>query len=541
MRMNRKNGGAAVAVGAVLVAGGVTAALVATGTVGFGRASAAPAAAPTVGFSPDPKLGASPALQTGQAFLADWQRGDLSAAASLTDAPGPALAALTAYRKNLELSGLTLLPNNVGASGWLTFSVAAQVGAPTSTWSYTSGLAAYQGTSDGVPRWFVKWNPDLLFTGLKAGQHLALGTTPATTSEVDDSAGHPITAANAPSLANIVGGIERDASAARGGTPGQNVRIENAAGAVVATVAAVSEPVAAGAVRTTIDLRVQAAAQNAANRAPNSSVVVVQPSTGDILAVANNPSTGVDTAMIGALAPGSTFKPISTTTLLDRGLLTNLDQRVQCPRVLEADGVALHNSEDEEGMDNSFLQDFAQSCNNAFSSYYQQVTATQIAQTAQKYYGFNEPWDIGLDQPTTYGAVPDAASDSVAEELVGQDKISTSPLAMASVAATISTGRFKQPILIPGARQITATSLPAAVDADLHTLMHAVVTQGTLAGVIDESGAYAKTGTAEVGTSNNSWTIAFKGDYAVCSLAVGGGFGAAVAGPEANAVLRAIG
>ena len=538
MRMNRKSGGA-VAVGAVLV-GGVAVTLVATGTVDSGRAAAAPAAAPTVGFSPDPGLGGSPALQTGQAFLADWQRGDLRAAASLTDAPGAALTALTAYRTDLRLSGLTLLPNNVGGSGWLTFSVTAQVGSPASTWAYTSGLAAYQGSSEGVPRWFVKWSPDLPFTSLKAGQHLALGTTPATASEVEDSAGRPITAANAPSLANLVAGVERDASAAHGGTPGQDVRIENAAGGLVATVAAVSKPVGAGAVRTTIDLNVQAAAQSAADRAPNSSVVVVQPSTGDILAVANNPSTGVDTAMIGALAPGSTFKPISTTLLLDRGLLTNLGQRVQCPRVLEADGIALHNSEDEEGMDNSFLQDFAQSCNNAFSSYYHQVTTAQVAQTAQKYYGFNEPWDIGLDQPTTYGSVPDAAGDSVAEELVGQDKISTSPLAMASVAATIATGTFRQPILIPGARQATATPLPATVEADLRTLMRAVVTQGTLAGVVDESGAYAKTGTAEVGTSNNSWTIAFKGDYAICALAVGGGFGAAVAGPEANAVLRAV-
>jgi cell division protein FtsI/penicillin-binding protein 2 len=309
---------------------------------------------------------------------------------------------------------------------------------------------------------------------------------------------------------------------------------------VAATVATVSKPVSAGALRTTINLSVQAAAQAAADRAPNSSVVVIQPSTGDILAVANNPPTGVDTAMIGALAPGSTFKPITTTLLLDQGLLTDLDARVQCPRVLEADGVALHNSEDEEGMDNSFLEDFAESCNNAFSGYYQKVATAQVAHTAAKYYGFNEPWDVGLSQPTTYGEVPDAASDSVAEELVGQDRITTSPLAMASVAATIDTGTFKQPILIPGTKQLTATPLPSATEKDLRTLLHAVVTQGTLAGVIEDTDAYAKTGTAEVGTDNNSWTIAFKGDYAICALAVDGGFGAAVAGPEANSVLNAV-
>lgn len=507
-----------------------------------------PAASPTVGFSPNPTLGASGALQTGEAFLTAWQRGDLHAAANLTDRPATALAALQDYRTTLHLSGLTLLPNPTGASGWLTYSVTAQVGSPASPWSYTSGLAAYQGTANGVPRWFVKWTPSILFTSLKPGQHLALGSLPSTAGAVDDASGHAITPANAPSLTSLVQGLEQgsgDAAAAAvgdvsGGRSGTTVQIQNSStGSVLATVATVAKPVAGSAIRTTIDLSAEAAAQAAADRAPNSSVAVVQPSTGDILAYANNPPTGVDTAMIGALAPGSTFKVVSSTLLLNSGLVTGLDQQVQCPRVLEADGIALHNSEDEAGMDNSFLQDFAQSCNNAFSSFYQKVTTAQVAKTAQTYFGLNEPWDIGLHQPTTYAKVPDVAADSVAEEMVGQDQITASPLAMASVAATVATGGFEQPILIPGAPQVRATPLPAATLTDLRTLMHAVVTQGTLAGVItDPSGAYGKTGTAEIGTNNNSWTIAYKGDYAVCALAVDGGFGAAVAGPEVNGVLQ---
>jgi cell division protein FtsI/penicillin-binding protein 2 len=312
----------------------------------------------------------------------------------------------------------------------------------------------------------------------------------------------------------------------------------SSSGAALATVATVAEPVAGGPVRTTIDLSAQAAAQQAANRAPNSSVAIVQPSTGDILAIANNPPGGIDTAMIGALAPGSTFKAVSTTLLLDDGLVDDLGRQVPCPRVLEADGVALHNSEDEAGMDNSFLQDFAQSCNNAFSGFYRQVTTAEVARTAQTYFGFDEPWDIGLHEPTTYAKVPQGSTDSVAEEMVGQDRITASPLAMASVAATVATGAFEQPILIPGTAQRKATPLPAATRDKLRTLMHTVVTQGTLAGVIGDAGeTYGKTGTAEVGADNNSWTIAYRGDLAVCALAVHGGFGAAVAGPEVDTVL----
>jgi hypothetical protein len=53
-------GGTAFGVAAV---GGVVAGLLATGTVGFGRAVADPV--PTVGFSPNAALGSSAAQQTG--------------------------------------------------------------------------------------------------------------------------------------------------------------------------------------------------------------------------------------------------------------------------------------------------------------------------------------------------------------------------------------------------------------------------------------------------------------------------------------------
>ncbi|HEY3871574.1 MAG TPA: penicillin-binding transpeptidase domain-containing protein [Actinocrinis sp.] len=532
----------------LLISGGVAAAIVAvaavlalTGAVTLPGLAAKPV--PTVGFSPNSAAAGSPADQTGNAFLNDWMAGNVKAASNITDNPAAALTALTTYKKDLQLSGLTISPGSAGSAGWLTFGVSAQVGKPASTWTYNSGLAAYQGSVEGVTRWFVKWNPDLLFTDLKAGQHLTLGTVPATVTQIADSSGTPITSANAPSLTNIAAAIEKNTSGA-GGTPGQTVQIANAAGAVVSTVSTVSQPVSGAPPKTTINLSIEAAAQQAAGQAANSSIVVIQPSTGDILAVANNPASGQDTAMVGAVAPGSTFKTITTTTLLDKGLVTDLNQSVPCPGTLNAGGITLHNSENESGAGNSFLDDFAASCNNAFSSFYNQVSTSDLASSAQTYYGFNEQWDVGLGQPTTYGKVPDGANNNVAEELVGQDQIQTSPLAMASVAATIATGSFHQPILVPGTKQVAATALPSATDSDLKTLMHAVVTSGTLAGVFsNDSGVYGKTGTAEYGPQSqydNSWTIAFKDDFAVCALAVDGGFGAATAGPEVNTVLNMI-
>ena len=71
---------------------------------------------------------------------------------------------------------------------------------------------------------------------------------------------------------------------------------------------------------------------------------------------------------------------------------------------------------------------------------------------------------------------------------------------MASVAATVDTGTFEQPILVPGTKQVTATPLPAATDADLKEMMRAVVTSGTAAGLGFGPAVYAKTGTADIRT-----------------------------------------
>jgi hypothetical protein len=538
-RPGRRRRALLVALGIGVLIAGVAAGLVFSGTISVPGISAKPV--PTVGFSPSGSDAGSDATQTGTAFLTAWQNGSLKAAANITDNPATALAQLSAYKTDLKLSGLTLSPGTATTGGWMTFNVTAQVGAPASAWSYSSGLAAYSSAVDGYTRWFVKWQPSLLFTSLKSGQKLGLGAIPATANKVVDRKGAEITSANAPSLAGIVKALKQNAPTSDG-TPGQVVQIEKADGTLVSKVAKVSDPVNTSAVKTTIDLTVQKAAQSAVGAKSNSSMVVVQPSTGDILAVANNPSGGLDTAMLGRYAPGSTFKTITTALVLNKGVISNLNQTWDCPGSYSADGITLHNSEQEAGLGRSFLWDFSQSCNNAFSRFNTKISRGDLVATAHDYFGFNQKWDVGLGQPTTYGNVPNTSANSLAEELVGQDRITTSPLAMASVAATVANCGFKQPILAPGTAQLSATALPASTCSNLKTLMHAVVTNGTLAGVFNgQPGVYAKTGTAEVqGRTPNSWTIAFKGDYAVAALAVGGNFGAQTAGPEVKSLLNAV-
>ena len=87
-----------------------------------------------------------------------------------------------------------------------------------------------------------------------------------------------------------------------------------------------------------------------------------------------------------------------------------------------------------------------------------------------------------------------------AAAMIGQDRILTSPLAMAGVAATVADGRWRAPRLLAGDPEAGDRPARRRRAATLRELMRAVVTGGTgtaLAGVPGES--HGKSGTAEFG------------------------------------------
>ena len=65
-------------------------------------------------------------------------------------------------------------------------------------------------------------------------------------------------------------------------------------------------------------------------------MVVIQPSTGKILAIANNDGYN-DFALTAQVAPGSTMKVITSTALINAGVVT-ADSGVACPRGLHGAG-----------------------------------------------------------------------------------------------------------------------------------------------------------------------------------------------------------
>lgn len=582
--------------GRLAVVGGIgIAAIIGLATVlvvnqgGSGASKAGGAKTAPAGFQPTASSAVGDAQQTAEAFLAAWQSGDFQHASQYTDDPAAALSSLTSYSHALNLHGLQLTTGSASGaaspdakasasasanpSGTVAFSVNALVGVPadstnasvpaaagtsapsgtggatngsaTAKWSYGSHLTAYE--KDGG--WWVKWDPSLVAPNLTAGEKVVAVAVAPTASEVTDSAGDDLAGATDPGVRNIAAALKKNAPGGQG-TPGIEIELEKTDSAPISgTVDVLSQPVDTGVVKTTLDSRVEAAARAAVLGHADSSMVVIQPSTGDILAVANNDGQN-DFALTARVAPGSTNKIVASTALLASGLVSSPSQGVQCPVSLKVNGTVFKNdSGDSEPASTPFLTDFAVSCNDAFAKWYSQIGASTLAQTAQKYYGLNEQWNIGLGEAGPYYTIPSSSSDGeLAQELFGQGKLEASPLAMASVATTVDGGSFKQPIVVPGQAQVPATPLPSTVQQDLKEMMHAVTEPGgTAAGVYSgvDSTVYGKTGTADVGATQqkpNSWMVVFDPtlDVAVGCVVLDAGYGASVAGPETAAVLKSL-
>jgi hypothetical protein len=506
------------------------------------------------GYLPTGSSAGQDAQQTARAFLRAWGAGNLRQAANYTDHPATARAALTAFRTYLHLRKLTSVAGSATAISSTSAnprekviyaasaSVAASDGASavSGTWRYHASLIAYQAKNSQY--WYVAWAPADLAPNLTTSTHLAAVSVAPRVTSVTDAGGNNLTSYGDAGLDNITARLETGAPPGYG-SPGLNVEIQSRTGKLLAkTRAVVVAPRNVSGLPTTIDSAAEQAARSAVGRHNNSSMVVIQPSTGKILAIANNAGFK-DFALTAAVAPGSTMKTVTSTALFTEGVL-NPASHVPCPKTFTIEGITYHNDQGEsEPASTPFITDFAQSCNNAFSTQWEHLTNGRLAETAKKYYGLDQKWDIGIGKlSASYFTAPASASGSeLAQEAFGEGSLTASPLAMASIAATIASGRFRQPHLAAGSPMVTAKPLPAATDAWLKQMMRAVVTSGTAASVGFGAGVYAKTGTADINGQGqpNSWLIAFdpSKDVAVAALVINAGYGAQVAGPEVKAFL----
>ncbi|MDH6109729.1 hypothetical protein P3T36_000500 [Kitasatospora sp. MAP12-15] len=520
-------------------------------------------AAPTTDGAPP---SAVQAAAVEQAFLSDWAGGDLAGAGALTDGPADAVTALTAFRDTLQPTSLAFAPSGPLANGLavtpgqLTLGFKATVtfaGAP-APWTYDGQVGVQRG-ADG--RTLVHWAPTVIHPQLGPGESIGIRAVAALDARTTDRKGRPLD--TFPSLAPLLAALQPpDASAASpssatspsstaspsGGTPGKAVVITGDSGDSGSNPAdqlfVISQPTAGHEDRLTLDADLQAAAeaavaQQSAGVNP-ASLVAIEPSTGDILAVANAPAGGFNGAFLADVAPGSTMKVITAAALLEAG--DQPQSAVPCKATTNSPKL-WRNDEAGDHLDYTLADDFAQSCNTAFiDESHAKLAPGALAQTAQQF-GIGQAWSTGPGVSSFDAVIPPPTdSDDAAAEVIGQGGIQANPLTMASVAATVENGTFRQPVLRPGQPQVAAAHpLPAAVAQELRAMMARTAADGTaraaMAGLTGRVGA--KTGTAQVdgAPAPNSWFIAYRGNLAVAAEIQGGGYGAVAAGQAVAHVL----
>ena len=332
-------------------------------------------------------------------------------------------------------------------------------------------------------------------------------------------------------------GLEQADERQLAGQPGATVEVVNANKTKVATVTTLA-PHPGTPVTTTIDPATQHAAEAAlAGEKKSAALVAVNATTGGVLAAVSVNSGGFDQAIDGHFPPGSTFKVITSTALITHGLTPQ--SGASCPGTATVDGEVFHNAEGEAPV-KTLLQAFTESCNTAFIDLATGHLAAPDLPAAATMFGVGSRLHLGL--LSFAGSVPQPTDKAdLAATSIGQGRVVMSPLSMAMVAAAADTGTVHSPQLVVGASGSTATGaaatqLPSDVVSDLHEMMASVVASGTAAGQGLPAGTFAKTGTAQYGTTKpfkiDAWLMGFKGTTAFACLVVdSSGNGGPTCGP----------
>ena len=511
-------------------------------------------------------------------YLAAWSGGDFAAMRALTDRPPADLETrfvrmrdgLGVTRQRYEVASVGR-PKDGEAGGSYRAELTLSGGR---VWKYSGSLPF---TKRGG-KWRVAWSPQVMYPTLKEGQRLRAARTWPARAGIQAADGSSLNSSPSGSVQQLIGplgtasadatkklrapyrvgdmigidGLQRQYERRLAGTPALAVQIVGADGKPVRTLqrfgGAEGKPL-----RTTLDPKVQRAAGEALGDVGKpASLVALRPSTGEILAVANKPG-GYNRALMGQYPPGSTFKVVTAAALVAGGM--DAGTRVGCPATTTVGGRSFHNFENEDFRTVPLREAFAHSCNTTFARLaVDRLGEQRLGQVAAQF-GFNAPIIAGL--PAVRASFPDNKDDaSLAAAAFGQGQVLTSPLNMAGVAAAAADGVWRSPRLVDASLVSQAVDaeghkpepphkLQPAVERALHSLMPAVVSEGTASGVDFPSGTAGKTGTAEFGKGDNppthAWFIGYRGDLAFAVIVEGGGTGAEAAAPIAARFLRATG
>ncbi|MGI5168671.1 penicillin-binding transpeptidase domain-containing protein [Spirillospora sp. CA-253888] len=481
-------------------------------------------------------------------YFTAWRSGRLEAMAKLADAPPPDFAEQhRAMVRGLVVNSIALDPRPVVRAGEdearADFTVTRSLGGH-GQWTFGATLRLVR---DGG-RWKVAWTPATLYPGLKGRAEWRLREieVPSVTFTAANGKALPDSGSLAPYAASLAERYDtgddedEDEDDEETSTSMWAVELRNGTGGFQRL--KLLGKARGEKVRTTVDPEVQAAADKALDGPhPQSALVALRPSTGEVLAVGDR--LGGLGAFTGLYPPGSTFKVVTAAALLRGG--TGAGGAVDCPATVVTAQRTITNHEGDSLGGTSLREAFAQSCNTTFAKLAVEKAGADGLAAAAGRFGFGEHLLPGV--PTSYTDFPDTGDGAeLAESAIGQGRVQATPLLMATVAAAVADGTWRSPRLLASGklRKVGGKALPPRPVADaaaLREMMRAVVTGGTAARAGLPSGAAGKTGTAETGGgASHAWFIGYKGDLAFAVFVAEGGSGPKVAAPIAARFLRAL-
>lgn len=383
--------------------------------------------------------------------------------------------------------------------------------------------------------------------------------------------------------------------ALRGRDGGEEVEVDNN-GAPVRLLGR-TEPRSGASVVTSLDQRIQAAAEHALGDVPGA-IVVMDPRDGDVLAMVSSPTFDLtrfaraiprdewldlvrhpyhpllNRAFQSQYPPGSIFKLVVAAAALQEGVITS-SERLSCPAAIRIGNRRFRNWRHEDQDPMTLERAIATSCNTFFYQLGLKVGADRIARYARAF-GFGETTGIGLGGeragliPTPDRLDPAIAGPGVpgdtANFSIGQGGVVVTPLQVARfVAALANGGTLWRPRLI---HQIAAADgrvvvigpkpagkvelSPAALAVLRHSLWTAVNQGGTAsAAAVPGFDVAGKTGTAQIVHDSDAargqehaWFAGYapadKPQAVVVVLVERGGSGGRVAAPIARQIFLEI-
>jgi len=381
----------------------------------------------------------------------------------------------------------------------------------------------------------IAWAPSLVFPGLRRGEHLENRVELAPRAPILAGDGSPLASGPADQREHPLGGAAIDVTGEMGLAAGEelpvlarrgfppntpvgvsglerafNARLAGRPGGLLLAVADSSSssrvigksgPRPGAAVKTTIDPDLQLSAVSAlAGRAGG--ITVLDARNGDVRALAGQ-------AFSAPQPPGSTFKTVTTTAALQKGVVS-LDDEFPILDGVNVGGRFISNANGEY-CGGTFREAFAESCNADFAPLGPKIGNSALVATAERF-GFNSPPTLyaqriveEVDPPES--TIPTEIGDDLdlGVSAIGQGEVLATPLQMASIAQTIANGGVRMPTSIVANRKLRPEAKPVQVasrkiTAELAELMVGVVTDGTgFAAAIPEAQVAGKTGTAELG------------------------------------------